>query len=251
MAKINLLPWRAERRKLREREFYMMLASAAVAAGLVVFIWYYWMDLRLENQDHRNAYLTDQIKQLDGQLAEIKELDKTKAKLLARKQIIEQLQASRSQMVHLFDEMVKTIPDSARLASMQQNGDTLTLQGVAQSNASVANYMRNLDSSKWLTHSDLIKTEVKGTDKRNRFEFGLNVKLRPPENAENLDSGPGEPSSPTPAANPAPATPLHGAPTPMMGMPAEQGTPAAAPSAPAPAPAAPAKTATDKSGGTP
>jgi len=241
MAKINLLPWRAERRKQREREFYMMLGSAAVAAALFVFIWWYWMDLRIANQDQRNAYLTDQIKQLDGQLAEIKELDKTKAKLLARKQIIEQLQASRSQMVHLFDELVKTIPDSARLAAMQQAGDMLTLQGVAQSNASVANYMRNLDSSKWLTHSDLIKTEVKGNDRRNRYEFGLNVKLRPPENAENLDSGP-EPSPATPAANPQPATPLHGAPTPMIGMPAEQGTPAPPPAA---------KPATDKAGGQP
>jgi type IV pilus assembly protein PilN len=149
--------------------------------------------------------------------------------------------------VHLFDEMVKTIPDSARLASMQQSGDTLTLQGVAQSNASVANYMRNLDSSKWLTHSDLIKTEVKGNDKRNRYEFGLNVKLRPPENAENLDVGPENP--PAAATSPTPAMPLHGAPTPMIGMPAEQGTPAPSPD-PAPAPA-PAKPATGKSGGNP
>lgn len=224
MAKINLLPWRAERRRQREREFYMMLGLAALAAVVVLFGWWYWMELRLENQDARNAYLRDQIKQLDGQLAEIKELDKTKSKLLARKQIIEQLQASRSQMVHLFDELVKTIPDSARLNSLAQAGDTLTLQGVAQSNASVANYMRNLDSSKWLTHSDLIKTEVRGSDKRNRYEFGLNVKLRPPENAENLDSQPSEDGKKTPEAA-APAMPLHGAPTPAIAMPGETGTP--------------------------
>jgi len=229
MAKINLLPWRAERRKQREREFYMMLGAAALAAVAVLFGWWYWMELRLENQDSRNAYLKDQIKQLDGQLAEIKELDKTKSKLLARKQIIEQLQASRSQMVHLFDELVKTIPDSARLNSLRQVGDTLTLQGVAQSNASVANYMRNLDSSRWLTRSDLIKTEVRGNDRRNRYEFGLNVKLRPPENAENLDSqaagDDGKPPVPE-AAAPA-TTPLHGAPTPAIAMPGDtDGTPA-------------------------
>ena len=230
MAKINLLPWRAERRRQREREFYMMLGAAALAAVAVIFGWWYWMELRLENQDARNAYLKDQIKQLDGQLAEIKELDKTKSKLLARKQIIEQLQASRSQMVHLFDELVNTIPDSARLSSLKQAGDTLTLQGVAQSNASVANYMRNLDSSKWLTHSDLIKTEVKGGDRRNRYEFDLNVKLRPPENAENLDSQPSEdgkaPDGKAPGAA-APAMPLHGAPTPAIAMPGDtDGTPA-------------------------
>jgi type IV pilus assembly protein PilN len=178
------------------------------------------MGLRIDNQESRNAYMKDQIKQLDGQLAEIKELDKTKSKLLARKQIIEQLQASRSQMVHLFDELVKTIPDSVRLASLKQAGDTLTLEGVAQSNASVANYMRNLDNSKWLTHSDLIKTEVKGTDKRNRYEFGLNVKLRPPENAENLDSKATDETTPEGAAPaPQPATPPHGAPMPAVAIP--------------------------------
>ena len=244
MAKINLLPWRAERRRLREREFYMMLGLAALAAVAVLFGWWYWMGMRLDNQDARNAYLKDQIKQLDSQLAEIKELDKTKSKLLARKQIIEQLQASRSQMVHLFDELVKTIPDSARLNSLRQAGDTLTLQGVAQSNASVANYMRNLDSSKWLTHSDLIKTEVRGSDKRNRYEFGLNVKLRPPENAENLDSQPpsddGKPPAAPGAAAPA-TTPLHGAPTPAIAMPGDtDGTPAL-----------PAKPAADKAGDKP
>jgi type IV pilus assembly protein PilN len=185
----------------------------------VVFGWWYWMGMRLDNQDARNAYLKDQIKQLDSQLTEIKELDKTKSKLLARKQIIEQLQASRSQMVHLFDELVKTIPDSARLNSLKQVGDVLTLQGVAQSNASVANYMRNLDNSKWLTRSDLIKTEVKGKDTRNRYEFGLNVKLRPPENAENLDNQPSDEGKPTDAATP--AAPPHGAPGAAVATPAE------------------------------
>jgi type IV pilus assembly protein PilN len=231
MAKINLLPWRAERRREREREFYMMLGAAAFAAVAAVFLWWYWMGMRLNDQDNRNTYLKSEIKQLDTQLAEIKELDKTKSKLLARKQIIEQLQASRSQMVHLFDELVRTIPDSVRLGSLKQLGDTLTLQGVAQSNASVANYMRNLDNSKWLTHSDLIKTEVKGADKRNRYEFGLNVKLRPPENAENLDS------DERPAADPASSTPAP-----------PQGAPAPASQVPV---AAPPKPAADKAGGKP
>jgi type IV pilus assembly protein PilN len=236
MAKINLLPWRAERRREREREFYMMLGAAALAAVAVLFVWWFWMGQRLDNQDARNTYLKGEIKQLDGQLAEIKELDKTKSKLLARKQIIEQLQASRSQMVHLFDELVRTIPDSVRLNSLKQAGDILTLQGTAQSNASVANYMRNLDNSKWLTHSDLIKTEIKGGDKRNRYEFGLNVKLRPPENAENLDSKASEAEAVPPAP---PATPLHGAPAPAVATPADTGGTAAA------------KPAADKAGGTP
>lgn len=181
MAKINLLPWRAERRKQREREFYMMLVAAAVAGVLAVLLWSWWMDARIENQESRNQYLTNQIKQLDDKLTEIKDIEKRKAQLLARKQVIEKLQASRSQMVHLFDELVKTIPDGVRLVSMKQNGDTLTLDGTAQSNASVATYMRNLEASPWLAHPDLQKTEAKNADQRHRFEFGLKVKLSNPE----------------------------------------------------------------------
>jgi type IV pilus assembly protein PilN len=182
MAKINLLPWRAAVRKQREREFYMMLGGALVAAVLAVLLGVVWMNMRIQNQEDRNAYLTQQSKDLDSKLEEIKRLEQTKSALLTRKQIIEQLQANRSQMVHLFDEMVKRIPDGARLNTFKQTGDTLTLEGYAQSNASVASYMRNLDGSDWLMHSDLQKTEAaKAGEKRDRFAFGLNVKLTDPD----------------------------------------------------------------------
>ena len=220
MAKINLLPWRAERRKQREREFYMMLGASVVAAVLAVLLWVWWMGARIDNQDARNAYLKDQIHQLDGKLEKIKDLEKTKSKLLSRKQIIEQLQASRTQMVHLFDELVKTVPDGVRLRSLKQTGDTLTLEGVAQSNASVANYMRNLDASPYLTRSDLKKTEAKGSDKRNRFEFALDVKVRKTENPDEGQSDtdasgkpgtkPAVPPGTAPAATPKPAAPSAG-----------------------------------------
>ncbi len=210
MAKINLLPWRAERRRQRERDFYMMLAAAAVAAVLAWFAWGYWMDLRIDDQEGRNGYLRGEIKKLEGKLTEIKDLETTKAKLLARKQIIEQLQASRSQMVHLFDELVRTIPDGVRLTSMKQSGEQLVLQGVAQANGDVSNYMRNLDASHWMQRSDLQKTEIKGADKRNRYEFGLTVKLRSPEQSDKTapDGAPAKPDAPPaskPAAPPAPA----------------------------------------------
>ena len=181
MAKINLLPWRAQVRKQREREFYMMLGGAFVAGVLAVLLWAYWMGMRIDNQDERNNYLTAQSKELDGKLEEIKKLEQTKSALLTRKQIIEQLQANRSQMVHLFDELVKTIPDGARLNALKQGGDTLTLEGFAQSNANVASYMRNLDNSPWLMHSDLQKTEAAKGAKRDRFAFGLTVKLTDPD----------------------------------------------------------------------
>ena len=214
MAKINLLPWRTERRKLREREFYMMLGAAFVAGILAMLLWVYWMDARLENQDNRNTLLTNEIKALDLKLTEIQKLEDTRAKLLQRKQIIEQLQANRSQMVHLFDELVRTIPDGVRLSSMKQTGDTLTLAGVAQSNASVADYMKRLDASPWLKRSDLQQTESKGADRRERFEFGLTVKLTSPEEKEKErlaaegKTATAATSTPSPATTPAkPAAP--------------------------------------------
>jgi type IV pilus assembly protein PilN len=184
MAHINLLPWRAERRKQREREFFMQLGAALAAAVVVVLLWVFWMNLRIDNQNERNAYLQGEIKQLDERIAKIKDLEKVRQRLLARKQIIEQLQANRSQMVHLFDELVKTIPASTRLTSMKQNGDSMVLYGVAQSNASVAEYMRNLDASPWMGGADLDKTEIKYPAGRMPYTFGLNVKLSQPSEEE-------------------------------------------------------------------
>ena len=223
MAKINLLPWRAARRKQREREFYMLLGASLVVATLVFIGAMLFMNSRIDNQQARNHYLEGEIKLLDAKLVKIEKLDKEKARLLARKQIIEQLQANRSQMVHLFDELVKTIPDGARLSGLKQSGDTLTLEGHAQSNASVANYMRSLDASQWLSHADLKKSEAKGDDKKNRFLFGLDVKLRKVGTEQTVPdttggAAPAKPSIPVaaPATSPptTPATPPAAAPTP-------------------------------------
>jgi type IV pilus assembly protein PilN len=191
MARINLLPWRTERRKQREREFYMMLIASAVGAAVVLLALIGWMGARIDTQQERNTYLTNEIKSLDKQIEEIKELDKTRSQLLTRKQIIEQLQSNRSQMVHLFDEMVRTIPDGVRLTSMKQAGDTLTLEGVAESNARVASYMRNIDNSPWMGKTDLRKIEnkagTKDVDKKAPYVFSLDVKLRKPEDAQNSE----------------------------------------------------------------
>jgi len=188
MAKINLLPWRTERRKQREREFYMMLAMTGVAALAVLIGAILWMGHLIDDQNGRNTYIQGEIKALDKQIAEIADLDKTRSQLLTRKEIIEQLQSNRSQMVHLFDEMVKTIPDGVRLTSMKQAGDTLTLEGVAESNARVATYMRTIDVSPWMGRTDLRKIENKSggkdADKKMPYVFSLDVKLRKPEDAQ-------------------------------------------------------------------
>ena len=188
MANINLLPWRAERRKQREREFYMMLLATAVAAFAVLLAAILWMGHLINDQNDRNAYLQQEIKALDKKIEEINELDKTRSALLTRKEIIEQLQSNRSQMVHLFDEMVKTIPNGSRLTSMKQAGEILTLEGVAESNSRVATYMRNIDVSPWMGRSDLRKIEnkagAKDVDKKQPYVFSLDVKLRKPEDAQ-------------------------------------------------------------------
>ena len=225
MARINLLPWRAERRKQREREFFMQLGAAAAVALVVVIAWSMWMGMRIDNQNDRNAYLQGQISQLKAENEQIKNLDKVRDRLLARKKIIEDLQANRSQMVHLFDELVKRTPNSIRLTSMAQKGEELTLEGVAQSNAAVADYMRSLEASPWLGQADLKKTEKQAGDARMPYTFGRTVKMGIPKNAgvagagstlENLQVPvvPGVAPAPAPAAASSTARPAVPAPRP-------------------------------------
>ncbi|MGY3229206.1 type IV pilus assembly protein PilN [Luteibacter sp. HA06] len=231
MAHINLLPWRAERRKLREREFYIQLGMAFGAALVVLIAWSFWMDARIDNQTERNTYLQGEIKQLDDRIAKIKDLEKVRAGLLQRKQIIEQLQANRSQMVHLFDELVKTIPSSARLAGMKQSGDSMSLDGVSQSNSSVAEYMRNIEASPWMGHADLRKTENTHDASRMPYVFGLDVRLNHP--GDTPDGAPaGSSSTAAPATASAGATvpaPLAAAANAATGKPAASTTAATAP----------------------
>ncbi|WP_414637052.1 PilN domain-containing protein [Arenimonas sp.] len=201
MARINLLPWRAERRKQRQKEFVSMLGLAAVVALLISALIVMYYGGQIEGQQARNEYLRQQITIVDQQIKEIEELDKKKANLLARKQVIEQLQASRSQMVHLFDELVRTIPEGVRLDSIKQNGQTLTLEGRAQSNARVSSYMRNLEASGWITRPDLSIIEAKGGDKGLPNMFALKVTLMNPSAVEDQAA----------AAAPAPAAAAGGA----------------------------------------
>lgn len=183
MARINLLPWRAERRKQRQKQFYTMLGTAAIIAVLAVFGLKMYYDSLIEAQQARNAYLQQEIKAVEAKIKEIEELDRKRASLLQRKQVIEQLQASRSQMVHLFDELVRTVPEGVRLTSIKQAGDLLTLEGLAQSNARVSSYIRALEGSGWMARPDLSIIEAKGADKSMPYIFNLKVTLVRP-NAE-------------------------------------------------------------------
>jgi type IV pilus assembly protein PilN len=238
MARINLLPWRAERRKLRQKEFVTMLGMAALAGVVLWFLVNTYYNNQISGQNERNAYLKDQITQVDKQIKQIEELDKKKAKLLARKEVIEQLQANRSQMVHLFDSLVRTIPDGVTLTSIKQEGDKLTLSGRSQSNARVSTYMRNLEGSGWMTKPDLSVIEAKAGDPGLPYTFTLSVMLANPNAPKDTD-GDGVPDAPATAPDAA-ATPATDATAPAA--PAPSAAPAPATPAPAtPAPAAPAQ----------
>lgn len=189
MARINLLPWRAERRAQRQREFYGMLGLAAIAGVLLsILIWFHYSQ-QVAGQKARNQFLTAEIAKVVQQNEEIKALDLQKGRLLARKEVIEKLQADRSQMVHLFDSLVRTIPDGVVLRNIKQEGDILTLEGRAQSNARVSTYMRNLESSGWMTQPDLSIIEAKSEDAKQGatvgralpYAFSLQVKLATPD----------------------------------------------------------------------
>ena len=246
MARINLLPWRAERRKQRQQEFMGLLGLSALVAVMISLVIVMYYKGQIEGQKARNVYLQDQIKLVNEQIKEIEELDKKKARLLRRKEVIEELQASRSQMVHLFDELARTIADGTQITSLQQNGDDLTLLGRAQSNARVSSYMRNLDASGWMGNPDLDIIELRGSDPALPNEFSLKVKLKNPNDAQNGDKAAAEgvdagaPAAPLPDGSaPAPAP----APPPANGTAPATVAPGAAP-APAPAGAAPAPAAT-------
>ena len=203
MARINLLPWREERRKLRNRESQTLFAITAFAAVLVVLAIMWQYSQMIANQVRRNQILTQEITKVDAKIKEIEALEKTRSKLLQRKAIIEQLQASRSMMVQLFDDLVRTIPEGVRLSSIKQNGDTLTLEGFAESNARVSEYMRSLEGSRWMGNPDLAIVEAKGPDKRSRYVFTLRVNLRKPDADGNPSTTPpGEEDATTQGASP-------------------------------------------------
>lgn len=206
MARINLLPWRAERRKQRQKEFGVMLGLAALAGLVLWFAFNMYYNAQISGQQERNAYLEQQIAEVDTKIVEIDELDRQRARLLARKEVIEQLQANRSQMVHLFDSLVRTIPDGVILTTIKQEGEKLTLEGRSQSNSRVSTYMRNLEGSGWMTKPDLSIIEARDGVAGLPYMFSLSVQLANP-NAPKDEDGDGIPD-PVPPVNAEPAAPV-------------------------------------------
>jgi type IV pilus assembly protein PilN len=150
MPRINLLPWREQERKIRRREFGVAAGAAIFAAVIFVLggklLYSSWTDA----QNEKNALLKKEIVKLDAQIADIQDLENRRQRLLARMEIIEKLQRKRPEIVHLFDEIVKTVPEGVYLTAIKQTGNKLEIHGIAQSSTRVSTFMRNIDSSVWM-----------------------------------------------------------------------------------------------------
>src|SRR6266403_1451162 len=155
MPRINLLPWRADERKERKLAFTVALGVSGVAAGVVIFAIYLMYGTMIDAQEHRNEQLRVEIKKLDQQIEEINDLESSKQRFIARMDIIEKLQRSRPEIVHVFDEIVRALPDGVYLTGVKQTDKRFKFEGVAQSSTRVSSFMRNIDGSEWLRNPEL------------------------------------------------------------------------------------------------
>jgi type IV pilus assembly protein PilN len=163
MPRINLLPWRDEQRKERQVQFLIGLGGATLIAILLAFLGYLMFSSMIDGQQSRNDRLRAEIKKLDKQIEEINSLETSKQNFIARMDIIEKLQRSRPEIVHVFDEIVKTVPDGAYLTGVKQTDQKFRFDGVAQSATRVSAFMRNIDASEWLKNPELQVVAADGT----------------------------------------------------------------------------------------
>ncbi len=178
--KINLLPHREERRK-RARTHFAVLGGMTAALGLVIVAagWFVYQQ-RISLQEDRNKFMKSEIAKLDKEIDEIKEVKDKISALLARKQVIETLQADRVQSVYLLDEMVRQMPEGVFLRSLKQRGPGVELFGYAQSNARVSTLMRNIESSPWLSNPNLVEIKATTLGKMRISEFNMKLALKRP-----------------------------------------------------------------------
>jgi len=166
MAQINLLPWREELRKEQTNSFLTMMGLALFLTASLLALVHINIAGMIDHQNGRNQILQNEIKRLDDELRKIKDLEDTKAQLLSRMEIIQSLQQKRPQIVHLFDEVVRTIPEGLHILKIKQEGANITIEGIAESNGRVSAYMRNIDASEWMTKPRLQVIESTRKDGR-------------------------------------------------------------------------------------
>jgi type IV pilus assembly protein PilN len=176
MPRINLLPWREEERKKRQQDFMVALAGAVIIAAVAVGLTWFGFVQMIDNQQARNQRLETEIAELERSIAEIDGLEAQKERLLARMEIIEQLQRSRPEIVHLFDEITRQMPEGVYLNGMKQTGRAVELKGVAQSSTRVSALMRQADQSEWLTDPSVTRVETTESGPARQAEFVVTLK---------------------------------------------------------------------------
>jgi len=171
MPSINLLPWREAERKQRQRDFGVAMGGAVVAGIAAVVLTVFAYSQMISSQESRNKRLEAEIAELEKSITEIDGLERQKERLMARMEIIEQLQKSRPEIVHLFDELVRQLPEGVYLTSMKQTGSRVEIRGVAQSSTRVSALMRQIDASEWLTDPEVerVETTQAGTSRQSQF----------------------------------------------------------------------------------
>jgi type IV pilus assembly protein PilN len=177
MIRVNLMPHRAIRREALKRQFIAVAVGVAVFGVAVWFLVHTMLADKIEDQQGRNRYLEEQIVVLDKQIEEIKKLREQTAQLLARKKVVESLQANRAEAVHLLDELVRQLPDGVYLKGVKQTGQRVAINGYAQSNARVSTLMRNLESSPWLEQASLVEIKSATHENQRLSEFQMNVNI--------------------------------------------------------------------------
>lgn len=181
MAKINLLDWRGELRTKKRNEFYKLLGFTALLSLILVCTAFMIGKTRISGQDDRISYLNEEIKEVDLRLEEIKDLEKRRQDLLDRMEVIDELQASRPHIVHLFDEIVKVTPEGTYLTSIEQSAKSLKISGKAESNARVSNLMRDLKSSAWTDNPDLSVIQAENKNGNKIYSFSVEAALTTPK----------------------------------------------------------------------
>jgi len=189
MTRINLLPWRETLRKEQQRQFISVAAGAGILVAVIVFYVHFHIGGLIDEQTARNDFLEKEIVLVDEKITEIKQLESEKQQLLARMNIIQQLQSRRPEIVHIFDEMARSVPDGIYLTSIKQLGNSIVIEGVAESNARVSAFMRNLDASRWFANPGLVVIESKEKESVRTSKFTLNVTQISPNSGESDSSG--------------------------------------------------------------
>lgn len=177
MIRINLLPHREMRRRERQRAFLLASVAMVAVGGVIVVLVHGVLAARLEIQKGRNTFLESEIATLDKQIVEIRKLREQTQQLLARKRVVETLQANRSEVVELFDQIARQLPEGVYLRNVKQTGPTISITGFAQSNARVSTLMRNLDASPLLENAKLVEIKAATVNNQRLNEFSMNVNI--------------------------------------------------------------------------